>query len=258
MMNPNVQLIALSGWHSPASVMADWMGPWCQSQGLSLSNLQWPESDTLVQGAEMFASQISGPVIIAGWSLGGLKALAVAEALLKKQRPVFGIITLATNIHFQGDQPWQMPASEFKSFQKRFQRFPGKTTQAFQRLQCQTASSDIDTKSLTWLQQQTANEAFEVASMAKELDWLGKENLSELYLKNALIQKVPGLHVLGAEDQLVPASCLQQWQQIFPEHRAETLPGHHLFPQQCADAFQTLLQEVCTPWVQQELVRVSS
>ncbi|MFT6791340.1 MAG: pimeloyl-[acyl-carrier protein] methyl ester esterase [Cellvibrionaceae bacterium] len=143
--------------------------------------------------------------IVCGWSLGGM--LATRFAATHPNR-VKGLITLASNACFVSRDEWPtaMNADIFQNFYQRMVRDRGRGLQRF----CQLISRGDEQadRQLRWLQERTSNRHHSVLLTGLEL-------LAKLDNRPALSQlECPALHLLGAEDILVPREAAQALSEI--------------------------------------------
>jgi malonyl-CoA O-methyltransferase len=146
-----------------------------------------------------------------GWSLGGM--LATRIALLCPER-VSCLITLATNPSFvqrsgrDDAYTTAMPLATFVDFREAFSTAPEATLKRFCGLMLQ---GDQQEKSLLRPLRQAALAAFTEAGSEVARHWLhGLDLLAELDNRAGL--SVPGLHIFGAGDGLVPVAAAAAWQ----------------------------------------------
>lgn len=146
-----------------------------------------------------------------GWSLGGMLAAHIA---LRYPERVSCLITLATNPSFvQRDgrastYTAAMPLATFVDFREAFSTAPAAALKRFCGLMVQ---GDQQEKNLLKPLRQAALAAFAEAGSDGARHWLrGLDLLAELDNRAAL--SVPGLHLLGAGDSLVPAAAAAAWQ----------------------------------------------
>lgn len=218
-------LAVFTGWHSPTSVLTDWLSPWAAEQQVQLHPVYYPGYDGTSGNADQWQpeslsasllKQLPADVVLLGWSLGGMLADWLAGQSGYQAR---AIITLGSNVQFQGSADWQMPAREFDSFRRRFEKRPEKTLQAFSQLQVQ--GSDVPQQA--WLAEQLSHVSIDPEAADASLALLGELDLS-LHRPAC-----PELHLLGKQDALVPAICEERWQEVRGEDSVQVLPGNHLF-----------------------------
>jgi len=155
-----------------------------------------------------------------GWSLGGMLAVQMAHQLPNR---VAHLITLASNAVFteSGEWPAAMPHHRYEEFCAYFDSAALPCLTQFCALQAQ---GDKDQRNLLKaLRQRLPKEmtADAQANWAAVLRLLGaldnRETLRHLEL--------PVMHLLGAQDQLVPEAAATMLTQLNPTHHIEVLPG---------------------------------
>ncbi|MCU1717773.1 alpha/beta fold hydrolase [Pseudomonas sp. 5P_3.1_Bac2] len=155
--------------------------------------------------------QLPDDVWLAGWSLGGMLATALAA---RRGARCAGLISLASNLRFVASQDWPsaMPASTFAAFVEGCAADPGATLKRFALLCAQGAAN---ARQLS--RELLANVA---ATSAPEL-LAGLELLAALDNREALASfSGAQLHLLAGADGLVPAAA---WAAI--QHLAAQAPG---------------------------------
>ncbi len=207
----------LTGWHSSTQPLVDLVSPIVDELNLNLVLVQypgyaneksWPEQDFFSE----LTKQIPKHSILLGWSLGGMIA-----AYLVKQSNAIALITLASNLRFQGENSWQMNSAVFKQFYESFTESPTATFKRF--LLLQTQGGNQTKKDSLFLKALAEEHKVEFDAAISSLRLLG-----ELTIENI---EVPSLHCLGQQDSLVPVSCLDQWLSI--SNNVESFSGNHLF-----------------------------
>ena len=140
--------------------------------------------------------------IYMGWSLGGMLATKIAVTFPER---VAGIITLATNISFVERNHWPhgMAISDFRNFHKGIAKAPEQTLKRFHLLISQ--GDQLHRQQFRWLQTVAAKtEDYEhllpMLSLLADID--NREDIHKL--------SIPGLHIFGESDRLVPASVIQK------------------------------------------------
>lgn len=171
---------------------------------------------------------------LVGWSLGGMLSVRLAARYPSR---INALVTLATNACFVQRERWQsaMAVEVFEGFLQSFQASPGSTLQRFAGLM---AAGDAEVKSLI----KPLREAAKASRIESSADWgEGLEWLYQIDNRRVLEQlKVPTLHLLGEEDQLVPVDSAGALKSLNPTQQICCLKGaghalHWSQPQQVAN-----------------------
>lgn len=154
-------------------------------------------------------AQLPERFFIAGWSLGGM--LATAIAAMAPQR-VQGLITLASNLCFvqRDDYSRAMSQEDFTAFVAGFETSPAITLKRFAGLMTKGDTSEREllkqlrlASALSWQQAEEQDGSGQAqASWSSGLQWLAQ--LDNRHQFSTL--SVPGLHLLADNDALLPAS----------------------------------------------------
>lgn len=165
---------------------------------------------------------------LAGWSLGGMLATALAQWRGRQAR---GLITLGANASFVARPGWPeaMAVETFAAFRDDFQRSPVRTLARFAQL---SAQGGRDARRLG----RELLQALEATPLDQAL--AGLALLNELDLRDVLGRlRIPQLHLFGDNDVLVPASARRAIDERLPNlGRTELLPGvGHAFPLERVD-----------------------
>lgn len=220
------RIAVLTGWHSPYRLLTDWLCHLADDNGWIVQTVHYPGYNQPGQASDWeleslldhLAAQIEPNSILLGWSLGGMLAARLAAL------PGFdlsGLVTLASNVQFQGQQSWQMPEKQFQQFLNRFQRQPDITLSKFQKLQVQGAANEHSEFS-------RLDAAGVDLTVDSDCALASLRLLGELDLRGQALT-CPSLHLLGKEDALVQSACEMQWQQLSDQNRTQVVPGSHLF-----------------------------
>lgn len=218
-------LVLLHGWGSDSRVW-EAVIPRLQQhfdvQTLDLPGFgESPACSTWQQALDGLVRTLPGRVILAGWSLGGM--LAVRYAATHPQR-VERLITVATNACFATAESWDaaMDRDTFRAFRQQFADGPERALRQFIGLQARGDASERQV--MRWLREQQPEPG---AGWLAALDWLGeidnRDHLARLPVRS--------LHLLGEEDQLVPAVVAPKLEALVPGSQVRVLPGAGHAPQ---------------------------
>ncbi|MYM64265.1 malonyl-ACP O-methyltransferase BioC [Pseudomaricurvus sp. HS19] len=154
--------------------------------------------------------QLPERYLLVGWSLGGMLALQLAA---REPKRVLGLITLASNLCFvaRDDWPQAMPEDTFAGFYDSFGAAAAATLKRFAGLMAKGAGEQ-ERELLKTLRQLSASsaEGREMTAWQQGLQWL-----QQLDNRAAFAQLTqPGLHLLAADDALVPAQVEEDMAQL--------------------------------------------
>ncbi len=163
---------------------------------------------------ENLAAKIPDNSVIAGWSLGGMLGVQLANKYPQKVR---ALITLATNAKFVAcdDYPNAMPIAVSREFNAAFAQDPKSTLKLFSGL---LAQGDANERPLLKSLRQHASVEF-------SSQWIQSlELLAELDNRLPLAQlQQPCLHLLAEKDALVPVAVAAGLGKINPAHKVVTI-----------------------------------
>lgn len=163
---------------------------------------------------EALAAQIPDNSVIAGWSLGGMLGVQLANKYPQKVR---ALITLAANAKFvaSDDYPQAMPAAVNSEFNQSFAQDPKVTLKLFSGL---LAQGDTNERQLLKSLRQQAPVDF-------SSQWIQTlELLAELDNRQVLAQlRQPCLHMLAEKDALVPVAVAAELAKMNPAHKVVTI-----------------------------------
>lgn len=201
----------------------------------------WPLTQAgLVRQLE---SQLPRRMVLLGWSLGGLIALAFARALPER---VSGLFLLASNPRFVQADDWPgQPAAILAQFARDLQQDNRRTLQRFVALQGMTAAEDQgQVRQLRqWLACMPAAQAPALEAGLQWLrDWDLRKSLAQL--------PMPVQFVLGGQDRLVPPQLAEALAATNPALHIKVIEtaGHVPFishATMCRQLLQQRLREWC-------------
>ena len=165
---------------------------------------------------------------LVGWSLGGMLATALASRYPSR---IAHLLTIASNPVFVQTDDWSsaMTGTEFADFSESFRQQPVLCLKRFQSLQCR--GDDRERELIRQLRGVSGSPAH-----SQEAAWRrGLALLQELDNRTALTGlSVPGLHVFGDADQLVPATTAAALQALNPTQQVVVFDGTaHIPPLSC-------------------------
>ncbi len=165
-------------------------------------------ASTLDDYVEHVALQLSQPVMVVGWSLGGLVSLKLAQRYPEKVSALFQV---ATSPKFVQDENWQtaIEASVFQQFASQLETNRDKTIRRF--LALQVRGTDTSMQTLRQLQHSIDERGLPKA----EALFTGLKILSDTDLTHDLQHiKSPVTWLLGDKDALVPVELAETLKQI--------------------------------------------
>lgn len=221
--------------------------------------LPLPECTALQQALDELDAQIPAGNWLAGWSLGGMLATALAS---RRGADCPGLITLASNPCFVAREDWPhgMPPAVFKAFSRSASRDWATTRAGFVQLCLQGESASITESARPVLQSTAATQlapgtqgthAPDPAHNAcGQTDTAPLTSLAWLeQLDNRAAIEHMGckqLHLLAVADALVPASVAGPLARLNARASIRALPGSHAFvvtrPQVLADTLHGFIQ----------------
>lgn len=172
---------------------------------------------------------------LVGWSLGGMLATQLAG---RNPERFNGLITLASNASFveKDDWPWAMNGQTFDGFYQLFLQQPTLCLKRFYGLQCQ---GNRDERSLLKALKESVGDSFEKSvSVDPHTSWLrGLELLAHIDNRQVIASlEIPGLHLFGGEDHLVPAASAGPLLELNPLQQSGILEQQAHIPQlSCPD-----------------------
>ena len=180
--------------------------------------------DTMSETVENYIQQINKPVVLIGWSLGGLVTLNI---LKRKNVAVTKGIFIATTPCFTKRTGWEnaMEQSVFDGFSENLTTDYKKTLRRF--LSLQTRGSEIDRDSLRELKNKLNDRGEPDLAALKA----GLKILSETDLRNMGNYDLPVMVILGEKDTLVPVTVKDEFAKLFTklEGRVVNKTGHAPF-----------------------------
>lgn len=243
MSQPSVVLI--SGWAMPAMAM-ETLATALDADHRRVSVVQLPGLVEEPSGRYDWESMLAyidlhlfdKPVVLVGWSLGGMLASLYAS---RYPENVAGVVTLATNACFvkRSDWPAAMEPAMFAGFQAGMTDSAEATLQQFAML-CSAGSKDRKgrARELQSLLAETDQEASVLQSL---LQLLGESDLRSVLAD----LRCPVIHILGKNDALVPDSAARQLADTYPRHRVQLVDGGHCFFMDDASMAVREIQYLC-------------
>jgi len=174
-----------------------------------------PASYDLENILNTIVAQLPDKSILLGWSLGGMLSVQLAARFPHR---VLGVVTLAANAKFVASRDYAaaMPASTNRQFLRNFAAEPEATLKIFGSLIMQG-----DPQERQRLKQWRA-----LPGVVVSPSWLAAlELLAHLDNRSVFAQLTqPGLHLLAAQDALVPAVAAEQLRELNPQQQVKLLP----------------------------------
>lgn len=229
-------LILLPGWGMPTSTLIP-LAKKLREAGIPAKTRKIPGFDdqpapcSLDEAVDRLLARFDEPVVLAGWSLGGvLASLAAAKAPEK----VVGLVTICTNVCFVENDEWDaaMDSGEFSSFYDQVHNLPKIALNAFAGM-CSFGAHDQ--RALYKQLKQDASYQPEWHYQAG-LDWLAEAELMTAW--NNYTQ--PRLHLFAQADAIVPWGAGKKLE--LEQHPVKALAGSHLLPFERPEAVALELQ----------------
>lgn len=214
-------LVLLHGWGSNGDI-------WQPAISFLQTIFDIISVDMAYQGetAESLCSQLSQQLPpqyhLCGWSLGGMLATTLAA---QQPRAVLSLMTLASNMQFVASDHWSdaMERHTYEDFYASVQTDPSRALKRFMSLIVQ---GDRHAKEQLIFLRQKILPSVDTDGILQGLDILSSVNNTPLL---ELIH-CPAIHVLGAEDSLVPVSVAEKIQTLNSHHQVNVIEnsGHLL------------------------------
>ena len=197
--------------------------------------------NSLTKVVEEYINNLTSPVSLIGWSLGGL----ISQNILKRKNIAIKKVALvATTPSFTKKQDWDdaMDQSVFNGFSSDLKKDYKKTLKRF--LSLQTRGSDLDRDELRELN----NKLMERGEPNIQALESGLKILSETNLRSDNENITPAMIILGEKDTLVPVSVKREFEKLFPNLEQLILEksGHAPFiskPEICAEKIKNFINE---------------
>jgi malonyl-CoA O-methyltransferase len=199
-----VPLVLLHGWGCDSECWQPLL-PHLQQHGDVLCvDYLWAldKAESLEQALQSLLGQLPKQFMLLGWSLGGMLA---TRLVTMAQERVYGLITLATNLKFVASEDWPeaMAPDIFQQFYRSFAEHPEKILKRFSGLM---AKGDQQERQLLKELRGLTESGLQLAgnsALSGGLALLGELDNREEFARLS----VPGLHLLGDGDALVPAAA---------------------------------------------------
>jgi len=244
-------VVLLHGWGMHGGLWGkfnDLISKHCQTHAIDLPGFGYSKKikndftlDALSEVVEKYINNIRQPVILIGWSLGGLITLNV---LKRKNITLEKVVFVATTPSFTKKPGWEcaMEQSVFDGFSNDLKTDYKKTLKRF--LFLQTRGSDLARDDLRELNNKL-NERGEPDFKALEK---GLDILSNTDLRSKKQNETPAMLVVGKKDTLVPLSVTNEFENMFPNCEKLILEktGHAPFisnPEVCAEKIKNFINE---------------
>jgi len=195
--------------------------------------------DALTEIVEEYVNNLTSPVSLIGWSLGGLITL---NLLKRKNIDIDKVVLIATTPSFTRKQGWEnaMEQSVFNNFSSDLKTDYKKTLKRF--LSLQTRGSELSRDELRELNSML-NERGEPNIKALEK---GLAILRNSDLRNKDQAEIPAMGILGERDTLVPVEVMSEFENMFINIKKLILEktGHAPFisnPELCAEKIKNFI-----------------
>ncbi len=242
-------VVLLHGWGMHGGLWGRFNGlisNYCQTHTIDLPGFGYSKDikndftlDALTEVVEEYVNNLTSPVSLIGWSLGGLITL---NLLKRKNITLEKVVFVATTPSFTKKSGWDtaMEQSVFNDFSNDLKEDYKKTLKRF--LSLQTRGSDLAREALRELNNKL-NERGEPNIKALEN---GLKILSETDLRSESKNKIPAMIILGEKDTLVPLSVKNKFEKMFPNIEQLILEktGHAPFisnPELCAEKIKNFI-----------------
>jgi len=244
-------VVLLHGWGMHGGLWGkfnDLISNHCQTHTIDLPGFGYSKDikndftlDALTEVVEEYINNLTSPVSLIGWSLGGLITL---NLLKRKNITLEKVVFVATTPSFTKKPGWDtaMEQSVFNAFSNDLKTDYKKTLKRF--LSLQTRGSDLSREALRELNNKL-NERGEPNIKALEN---GLKILSEADLRSESENKIPAMIILGEKDTLVPLSVKYEFEKMFSKLDQLILEktGHAPFisnSELCAEKIKNFINE---------------
>jgi len=244
-------VVLLHGWGMHGGLWGkfnDLLSNHCQTHAIDLPGFGYSNKikdaftlDALSEVVEKYISNIRQPVILIGWSLGGLIALNI---LKRKNVVIDKVVFVATTPSFTKKPGWEcaMEQSVFDGFSNDLKTDYKKTLKRF--LFLQTRGSDLSRDDLRELNKKLNSRGEpDIKALEKGLDILSNADL-----RSKKQNETPVMLVVGKKDTLVPLSVTNEFENMFSNCEKLILEktGHAPFisnPEVCAEKIKNFINE---------------
>jgi len=244
-------VVLLHGWGMHGGlwgIFNELLSASCQTHAIDLPGFGFSKNienkftlDSFTDVVEKYIKNLTSPVCVIGWSLGGL----IAQNILKRKNvSVDKVVFVATTPCFTKKQDWAsaMEQTVFNSFSEELKNDYKKTLKRF--LSLQIRGSDLARESLRELN----NKLMERGEPNIKALEKGLAILSETDLRHDNIDETPAMIILGEKDTLVPVTVKNEFKKMFPNIKQLILEktGHAPFisnPELCAENIKNFIYE---------------
>ncbi|MFK5914187.1 MAG: pimeloyl-ACP methyl ester esterase BioH [Woeseiaceae bacterium] len=193
------------------------------------------------ENIEDYIKNLTSPVNVIAWSLGGLVLLNI---LLRKNIKINKVILIATTPCFTKKESWPhaIEGDTFNQFALDLKQDFKKTLKRF--LSLQTRGSDLSRDDLRELNKKLDKRGLPAYKALEQ----GLNILSKADLRKDLVTDIPAMTLLGEKDTLVPIEVKNEFSKIFKNctHHILEKTGHAPFitqPKFCATQVKNFLNE---------------
>ena len=220
------KILMLHGWGFPATVFSSLIDNLAADFEVRAPDRAGYNGNRDISGSYDI-TRLDSPVLLIGWSLGGLAALQLA---LRQPDKVNGLVLLATTPCFANRPDWTlgMDNAVFDAFRKQVSDDPAIAMQQFVRLNAGRRPDRQSKKVLADLSGKATAQALQQ----------GMSELAETDLRDAVAEiDLPVLLLHAADDRVVPTAASRWLQENIPNARQlEFQTGGHAFFLQQTDA----------------------
>jgi len=213
-----MRLLIVNGWSASSQLWASFIEN--LPAGIDAKVIDLDRCRSLESWREVIDSNVDHNTLLMGWSLGGMLAIDYAASTDKH---LVGLCTLQTNPSFVLRQGWEHAMS-----QGAFEQFYSLTERGSQSDLIRQFSHMLVAGSHAYKADKRQLQGLynELTLAEPQVLRSGLELLRDLDLRRALVKlRLPGLHLFGGGDVLVPPSVSTVVQLLAPRHTVRVIMG---------------------------------